>query len=196
MRRLSEHDYRPTEHTPRFEDDRGRRSTKDKQRGGRRRHSDFSVRDSRRYRFVHRAAHTTPPPPDDGIGSAGRRYRREMTRVVAATAAVRPRRQLRASLLRGRAPRPCVCRVTAAKMIADPTATAKPAPPTPPWPSRSSTVAAARLSSLIALLLLLLLLDVGTASASICKAGLCTREQYCCGDGKCCDNVYSLWYLW
>ncbi|XP_025414360.1 uncharacterized protein LOC112686347 [Sipha flava] len=91
---------------------------------------------------------------------------------------------------------PCVCRVTATKMIADPTATvAKPAPPTPPWPSRP-TAAAARLSSLIALLVLLvLLLDVGAASASICKAGLCTREQYCCGDGKCCDNVYSLWYL-
>lgn len=45
-------------------------------------------------------------------------------------------------------------------------------------------------------LVMLLLLDVGTASASICKSGLCSREQYCCGDGKCCDNVYSLWYLW
>ncbi|KAL4091465.1 hypothetical protein QTP88_026154 [Uroleucon formosanum] len=67
-------------------------------------------------------------------------------------------------------------------------------PPSPVQQQRAVTVAtetaAFRLS-----LVMLLLLDVGTASASICKSGLCTREQYCCGDGKCCDNVYSLWYL-
>ncbi|XP_050444006.1 uncharacterized protein LOC126847667 [Adelges cooleyi] len=46
----------------------------------------------------------------------------------------------------------------------------------------------------LAILLVVLQLATG-ATASICKAGLCTSQQYCCGDDKCCDNVYSLWYL-
>lgn len=70
-------------------------------------------------------------------------------------------------------------------------------PPPSSWAQRPASRRAAVTGNYSGLsLLVLLVLDVGAASASICKAGLCTREQYCCGDGKCCDNVYSLWYLW
>ncbi|VVC41433.1 Hypothetical protein CINCED_3A001932 [Cinara cedri] len=69
-------------------------------------------------------------------------------------------------------------------------------------PSRRPAQPATMLSAVTAafrplplILQALVLLDVGAVSASICKSNLCTREQYCCGDGQCCDNVYSLWYL-
>lgn len=82
----------------------------------------------------------------------------------------------------------CFCRFAAVEMTVSPS-------PLVQQQAVAVTVTTATVAFRLSLVMLLLL-DVGTASASICKSGLCTREQYCCGDGKCCDNVYSLWYLW
>lgn len=130
------------------------------------------------YRFLLRRAWN---PLRQGRRATADWHRREITHVVVR----RPRRQLRAPSSC------CFCWRPPTRTTVKMTTTTTPPAPSPSWPSRATITTAFRLS-----LIALLLLNVGTASASICKAGLCSREQYCCGDGKCCDNVYSVWYLW